>query len=97
MDILEFHKKVSSAYLIVQKFNLLELQMNYLRYPMIFGSHKVLRFYFVTDLKLSVLDFQQIHFLWMIPSQKLKNYGIIGHLTEIINPKYQFFLRVTKF
>jgi len=40
MDILEFHTKcrsnfglLSSAYLMVQRFNLLELQMNYLRHP----------------------------------------------------------------
>jgi len=40
MDILEFHTKsgsrfglLSSAYLIAQRFNLLELQMNYLRCP----------------------------------------------------------------
>jgi len=40
MDILDFHSKsrlpfgmLSYAYLIVQIFNLLELQKNYLRYP----------------------------------------------------------------
>ena len=40
MDILKFHTKnrsrldlLSSAYLIVQRFSLLELQMNYLRCP----------------------------------------------------------------
>ena len=40
MDILEFHTKsrshfglLSSAYLIAQRFSLLELQINYLKYP----------------------------------------------------------------
>jgi len=54
--------------------------------PMIFGNHEVLWFYFLIDLELVVLDFQQTQFSEN-PMMKAWEYGMVAYFLKIPNPQ----------